>query len=379
MIRDPLNEFDIAIVGAGIAGASCAYFVAPHRRVLILERESQPGYHSSGRSAAAFIESYGNRPIRAATRASRAFLQSPPTGFSEHALLRPRACIVMGGEQDTGALHEAYEEQRQALDSIRPMDREALYRAFPALKPDQWAAGFVEPNAADIDVHALLQGYLRGAQAAGARLVTGAEVTALARREGLWQIDSTAGQFQAHTLVNAAGAWASPLAALAGASLISIEPRRRTAITFEVPEGAATRDWPMVVDVNEQFYIKPDAGRMMASPADESPSPPVDAQPEELDIAITVDRVESATLWQIRRLASRWAGLRSFAADRTIVCGPDPQRDGFFWLAGQGGYGVQTSPAMGMLACALLTGQALPAALAEVDPDDFAASRASLR
>jgi D-arginine dehydrogenase len=135
----------------------------------------------------------------------------------------------------------------------------------------------------------------------------------------------------------------------------------------------------MVVDVNEQFYIKPDAGRMMASPADESPSPPVDAQPEELDIAITVDRVESATVWQIRRLASRWAGLRSFAADRTIVCGPDPQLGGFFWLAGQGGYGVQTSPAMGMLACALLTGQALPAALAGVDPGDFAASRTSLR
>jgi D-arginine dehydrogenase len=135
----------------------------------------------------------------------------------------------------------------------------------------------------------------------------------------------------------------------------------------------------MVVDVNEQFYIKPDAGRMMASPADESPSPPMDAQPEELDVAITVDRVEMATTWQIRRLASRWAGLRSFAADRTIVCGQDPGRDGFFWLAGQGGYGVQTSPAMGMLACALLTGRPLPAALAQVDPEDFAADRACLR
>ncbi len=379
MTRDSTSQFDIAIVGAGIAGASCAYFVAPHRRVLILERESQPGYHSSGRSAAAFIESYGNRPIRAATRASRAFLESPPAGFSEHALLRPRACVVMAGERDTGALHEAYEEQRKALDSIRPLDRDALYRAFPALRPDHWVAGFVEPHAADIDVHALLQGYLRGAQAAGARLVTRAEVTALTRQDGAWQIDSSAGQFQATTLVNAAGAWASPLAALAGASDIQIEPRRRTAITFEVPEGPDTREWPMVVDVNEQFYIKPDAGRMMASPADESPSPPMDAQPEELDVAITVDRVEMATTWQIRRLASRWAGLRSFAADRTIVCGQDPGRDGFFWLAGQGGYGVQTSPAMGMLACALLTGRPLPAALAQVDPEDFAADRACLR
>ena len=374
------QRFDVAIVGAGIAGASCAFFLAPHRRVAILEREAQPGYHSTGRSAAAFIESYGNAPIRAATRASRPFLEAPPPGFAEHPLLRRRACVVAGPAEQLGRLREAFDEQRRALPAVRWLDAAELARRCPPLRPELFVAGFEEPGAADIDVHALLQGFLRGARAAGAQLLCGREVRALRRGAGGWTIETSGGAVEAGVVVNAAGAWASGLAALAGALPIELVPKRRTAITFDVPPEPWLDELPLLVDCDEQFYFKSDAGRILASPADETPLPPQDAQPDELDVATVADRIERFTRWQVRRIAAKWAGLRTFAADRTIVCGADPAAPGFFWLAGQGGYGVQTSPAMGRLAAGLIAGLPDdPAFAAEgLRAEDFSPARPGL-
>jgi D-arginine dehydrogenase len=217
-----------------------------------------------------------------------------------------------------------------------------------------------EPAAMDIDVHALHQGFLRGLRARGGRVVTDAEVRSLRRRDGLWTAETTAGTFAAPIVVNAAGAWADEVARLAGIGTVGLVPKRRTAFTIEPPEGVAPSGWPAVVDVAETFYFKPESGRLLVSPADETPMPPCDVQPDEIDVASAAARLEAATTLQVRRIAHKWAGLRSFVADKTPVAGFAPDAEGFFWLAGQGGYGIQTSPAMGRVAAALAAGRGLP-------------------
>ena len=212
----------------------------------------------------------------------------------------------------------------------------------------------------DIDVHALHQGYLKGLRRRGGEVAVEAQVTAMHRTAGEWRVESRAGSFSAPLVVNAAGAWADEIARLAGARPIGLVPKRRTVITLDGPEGLDLRAWPLAVTIDESFYFKPDSGRLLASPADETPSPPCDAQPEELDVAVTVERVESVTTLPVRRIAHKWAGLRSFAADKSLVIGPDPDAEGFVWLAGQGGYGIQTAPAAARTATALATGADLP-------------------
>ena len=360
-----MERVDFLVVGAGIAGASAAYELAAQGRVLVLERESQPGYHSTGRSAALYTQTYGPAPIRALTVASWDFYTNPPAGFAEHDLLTPRGVLIIGRDDEIDRLDAEYEQGRRLTPSIERYDREQVLARAPFLRPDYVAGGVWEPDARDIDVHALHQGYLRGLKTRGGRVETDAEVRALTRQDGLWVAETSAGSFAAPVVVNAAGAWADELAKLAGVATVGLVPKRRTAITFDPvfedpADKAGLEGWPMVSDVAETFYVKPDAGRLLASPADQTPVEPCDVQPEDIDVAITVDRLEQASRFSVRRLAHRWAGLRSFVADKVPVVGFAPDAEGFFWLAGQGGYGIQTAPAMGRVAAGLATGRGLP-------------------
>jgi D-arginine dehydrogenase len=373
---------EVLIVGAGIAGASAAYFLAPHARVTLLERESQPGYHTTGRSAALFAESYGNATVRAITRASRAFLESPPAGFAATPLLSPRGHLIFG-RADQKQLLEAHATEMAANGGAPRRLAGAEVRALvPALRENHAHAGVLDAAAEDMDVHALHHGFLRGARAAGATLVTGAELLAAEWSADRWQVRTRAGDFTAGVLVNAAGAWADEVARIAGAAPLGIQPLRRTAIVFECARFAGSAEqharWPMAIDPEETLYFRPEAGRFLASPADETPSPPCDAQPEELDVALLIDRLQQATQFDIRRITSKWAGLRSFAPDRTLVAGYDARRSGFFWLAGQGGYGIQTAPAMGMIAAALVLRRELPVPVREKGVEAGALSPARL-
>lgn len=352
---------DIAIVGIGIAGASAAAYLAKERSVVLIEREDQPGYHASGRSAALFTEAYGNAHVRALSVASRPFFEAPPDGFSAHPLLAPRGAMHVGTHGQEARIETLLAAASALVPSVRAVAASEACHLVPALRRDRIVGGVVEPNAMDLDTHALLSGFQRIARSHGARVLTRTEVTAADRTGSAWRIETTVGPIEASILVNAAGAWADGVAELAGVRRRRIEPRRRTAILFEPPAHHDISTWPMVFSANEDIYFKPEAGRILASPADETPSEPTDAQPEEIDVAITVDRIEALTDLLVSRVVRRWAGLRSFASDRTPVVGFDPWSDGFFWLAGQGGYGFQTAPALGRAAAGLLQHGEVPA------------------
>lgn len=356
------ERYDVLVVGAGIAGASLAALLAPQCRVAVLERESQPGYHATGRSAALFSTIYGNAAVRALSRASREFLYAPPQGFSDTPLVQPR-----------GTLYIARADQRQALDAyaalpdvapaVRALDAAQAQQLSPLLRPGYVQAALLEADAVDIDVHALHQGYLRRLRQAGGMLQVDGGITALRRGSTGWTVGAGAREFHAGIVVNAAGAWADALAVLAGTVPAGVQPLRRTALLVDAPAQIDTAAAPLTIDIAEQFYFKPDAGRVLLSPADETPSAACDAVPEDWDVAVAVDRIEQATRLDVRRIVRSWAGLRSFAPDRTPVLGFDRVAAGFFWLAGQGGYGLQTAPAMAALAAAQILGQPLPEAL----------------
>lgn len=354
---------DFLIIGAGIAGASIGYFLAPHGRVVLLERESQPGYHTTGRSAALFIESYGTPQVRALTCASRAFFEHPPQGFSEHPLLAPRSVMFVGTADQSAALDEAYEAARSVSRHVRRLDEAEAHALMPVLVPGMRAV--IEQDAMDMDVHAIHQGYLRGLRARGGKVVCNADVTRCGRKGRDWEVEAGGEAYRSPIVINAAGAWCDVIAGLAGARKIGLQPKRRSAFIFAPPEGIATAGWPMVIGADESFYFKPDAGMLLGSPANEDPVGPQDVQPEEYDIALGIGRIEEATTMRIRRPARVWAGLRSFVADGDLVGGYDPERRGFFWVAAQGGYGIQTSPAMGEACAALVRGEAIPGRIAE--------------
>ena len=359
-----MQSADILIVGAGMAGASAAYFLAPHAKVMVLERESQPGYHATGRSAALYSETYGNATVRAITKASRPFYFDPPEGFSPYPLVAPRGALVVGAAADHDALRQTLDSMRALVPNIEWWEQEQILQRVPVLKPDAAAYGVFEPDAMDMDVHGIHQGFLRGARAGGAQLVCDAGVGRISHNGSAWCVETSAGSFSASVLVNAAGAWCDELAQLAGVRPVGLVPMRRTAFTCEVPMSVLIQDWPLVIDAAETFYFKPEAGLLLVSPANADPVPAQDVQPEELDVAIAVDRMETATSLQIRQVRRKWAGLRSFVADKTPVVGFAPDAPGFFWLAGQGGYGIQTAPAMGELAAALVRGLSMPPAMA---------------
>ncbi len=359
-----MTHYRFAIVGAGIAGASAGYNLASAGPTLLIERESQPGYHSTGRSAALYTETYGNRIIRALTIASRPFFEAPPAGFTEHPLLTPRGTLVIARGDQRAQLAAALAESKAILPSVEGVDAVHAAALCPALRPGYVESAFYEEDARDMDVHAIHQGFLRGFRAAGGTLVCDAEVARLSRNGAGWTIETGAGIFTADIVINAAGAWADVLGRMAGARPVGLVPKRRTALTIEPPTESGFRKWPAVIDVDEKFYWKPDAGQLILSPADETPVEPQDIQPEEMDIAICVDRVEQAATFAIRRVLRKWAGLRSFVKDKTPVAGFAPDAPGFFWLAGQGGYGIMTSPAMGRVAAALAQGKPMPADIA---------------
>lgn len=354
-----MTEADIIVIGAGIAGASVAAYLAERRRVILVEREDRPGYHATGRSAALFTEIYGNAPIRALTRASRGFLFEPPAGFAEVPLVRARSCLYIATAAQLERL-DAFQAEPDIAPATRRVDLDAAHAMCPILRRGYVARALLEPDCADLEVSALHQGYLRWFRRREGRLLTNAPVQALAREGGCWRVEAGAQTLRAPCIVNAAGAWADEVAGLAGVPALGLQPCRRTAVRVDAPPGMDVSGWPFVGDVEEQFYFRPDAGSLFLSPADETPVPPSDAQPEEWDVAAVVERIETATTLQIKRLTARWAGLRTFAPDRTPVVGYASEAPGFFWLAGQGGYGIQTAPALARAAAALVLDTALP-------------------
>lgn len=370
-----MEEFDVVIVGAGMAGASLAWALAPTRRVLLLEQESQPGYHSTGRSAATLHSSYGNATIRALTAASAPFYREPPAGFTDVALSRPLGVLMVAREDQLAVLEEEAERARAFVPMIEHWDAARCRDRVPALRPERIAAALYDPTMLDLDVAAIHAAFLRGARAAGAVLRTEAALLAAHPRYGGWRVELRQGGVDCTVLVNASGAWADTLAGLAGLGPLGIVPKRRTAIIVQPPADSGVAGWPMINDIEEEWYVKPDAGRLLCSPADETPCEPCDVQPDEFDVAVCADRIETAFDFPIRRIESRWAGLRSFAPDKTPVAGFDPRTPGFFWLAGQGGYGIQTAPALAALSAAQIQGVDVPARLAAIDPAALAPDR----
>jgi len=351
---------DFIVIGAGIAGASLACELARSSRVCLIEGEPRPGLHATGRSAALFAPSYGGPAIRAITRASRRFFERPPAGFCEQALLQARGCMYIARRDQRARLRHMVEAVRASGGNVASLSAHEALERVPSLRRDYVAEAAFDPDGMDIDVNALQAGFLRGARAAGARLVVDHWIRDATWRDGQWFIELNDGPVSAPVLVNAAGAWADEVAQVCGARPLGLKAMRRTALLVDAPAGVDIRHWPAVIDADEQFYFKPDAGRLLMSPADETPVPPGDAQPEDIDVATGVDRVQAALDFEVKHVRHCWAGLRTFCPDRVPVVGFDAHVPGFFWCAGQGGYGIQTAPALARTAAALAMQRPLP-------------------
>jgi len=361
-VSDPVH--DVVIVGAGIAGASLAWRLAAHARVLLLERESQPGQHSTGRSAAMFMETYGSSQVRALTRASRAFYRAPPEGFCDTPILAPRGVFYVGWQGQQAALDALHAELAGTGCPLERVRADDVLQRVPVLRADGLLDAIGEPDAMDIDVHALHQAYLRGLRRQGGALWCDAELQRADTSGDGWGVTLADGRTaRGRTLVNAAGAWADEVAARCGVRPLGLQPKRRSAFTFAPPAGVDARHWPTVADVEEAWYFKPDAGQLIGSPANADPVPPHDVVAEEIDIATGIAGIEAATTMTIRRPARTWAGLRTFAPDGDLVIGWDARRTAFFWLAGQGGYGIQSAAGAAELAATLWLGAPLVEAL----------------
>jgi D-arginine dehydrogenase len=335
-------EADVAVVGAGMAGVSVAYELSKDRTVVLLEQESQPAYHTTGRSAAMFLESYGSPQVRRLTTDSRPDFDG---------LLSPRPMLWVAGPGQLDRL-EAMAEAQPTLASVKPE------QLCPVLRPGWCAAALLEPDAFEIDVLGLHQRYLGGARQRGLATKLNARITKGRHENGRWLLDTAAGTIAATAVVNAAGAWADRVAESLGVAPINLQPMRRTAAVARA--AGVDRSWPLVGDVGETFYFRPEGAGVLVSPADETPSEPCDARAQDEDVALAIDRVNEATTLGLRSVQTAWAGLRTFAPDRQPVTGADPAAPGLFWLAGQGGYGIQIAPALARLAAAAVTGTGEP-------------------
>ncbi len=355
---------DFLVIGAGISGAAAAYELAPHGKVIVLEAEAAPGYHSTGRSAALYTKNFGSPTVRAFNRASLPFLSAPPPGFADHPLLSPRGVLTVGKADQRAQIDEHLALGADDGSIVELSQSEALQRA-PFMRAEAVAFAAYEAGVMDMDVAAIHQGFLKGLKARGGVVACDAGVATLERRNGAWRAETRAGAFASPVVVNAAGAWADKVAAMAGARPVGLVPKRRTAIIVELTNGTDTRSWPAVDEVGYGCYCKPETGRVMASPADATPVEPCDVQPEDLDVAIVADWLEKSTHIPVRHIARKWAGLRCFVADDNPVCGFDDEVDGFFfWLCGQGGYGIMMSSSLGRTAASLITRGELPADIA---------------
>src|SRR6056297_2372272 len=346
-----MTHADVIIIGGGIAGISAAAELAADLTVLVLEGEAQIGYHSTGRSAAIFIRNYGNDTLRALNAAAAPIFEAPE-GISDRSLLSPRGELMVASEAEMNTL-EAYCDGATGIDRLTAAEAVEL---VPILRPDPIAGAVLERDAQDIDVDRMLQGYARLLKARGGRVVTGAQVQKITRGPSAWQVTAAGEAYTAPVVVNAGGAWADPVAMMAGRHALGVKPYRRSAAIIPAPEGHSGEHWPLFGAITEAWYAKPEAGKLMVSPADEDPVDPHDAWPDDMVLAEGLYRFEQAVTIPVTRVETSWAGLRSFAPDRTPVVGFDPRADGFFWLAGQGGYGVQTTPALAALTAALVTG-----------------------
>jgi D-arginine dehydrogenase len=369
-------DIDFIVIGAGIAGASAAAELSMTAKVLLLEAESQPGYHATGRSAAMYVPAYGPPAIRALTRAAGPFFHNPPDGFTETPLLHRRDILMIAREDQRGATADFIADAGDDA-ALQSVEGDRLAAIQPLLRSGYATHGVIDSSGSEIDVNALHRGFLRRMKSRGGKLVTGRPVTALRRASGIWYVSAGDAEFRAPVIINAAGAWAEEVGRMAGAEPIGLVPKRRTALMIAAPSGIDVDSLPMTIDMDEAFYLKPDGGQFLVSPANEDPMPPCDVQPEEMDIAICLDRIERAFDMPINRPQSKWAGLRSFVADKTPVAGFSDVAEGLFWLAGQGGYGIQTSPALARLAANLAQGAALPSdiAAAGVSADMLAPAR----
>jgi len=374
--------YDIAIIGAGMAGAAAGYALARSRGsangIILVERESQPGYHSTGRSAALYEPALGNATVRAFNTASAAFLRSPPPGFTERALLTRRGELTIADDSQRGALEEMLALDGLGGHVIREISAAEALAKLPILRPELVQFACYEPDVMDMDVNAIHQGFLRGIAAQGGKLICNAEIAGIERTGPAWRVTTDSETIQAKAIVNAAGAWADEVAALAGAKKIGLQPKRRTAAILPAPEGFDIHGWPVFGVAGEAGYFKPEAGKLLVSPGDATPVEPQDIQPEELDVAILVDWYETKTNQTVRRVERRWAGLRTFAPDNSPVLGEDPDRSSFWWLAGQGGYGIMMAESLGRgLASLMYHGQlpedlrALGVSSADISPARF--------
>jgi D-arginine dehydrogenase len=357
-----VNDADFLIVGGGVAGLSTGARLARHGRVVVLEAEEALGFHASGRSATFSHFGIGNRIVRALTAHSRAFF----VDAGEVALSRRSAALFVATEEMQEQLEALGRDMAAYTDSVRPADDAEMLRLFPPLRTggDAIVAGLVFPDGLRLDSDAMLQRFAREIREVGGQVLTGRRIERIEPAGGGWRVEAADEAWRATVLVNAAGAWADAVARMAGIAPLGLKPLRRTIIVVDPPEGADVRDWPFVKTAVDDFYILPESGRLMASPVDEVESDPCDAQPEEYDLALAAWKVERYTTLPVSRIAHRWAGLRTFTRDRTPAVGFEPAAPGFFWLAGQGGFGLQTAPAVAEAAEALATGGPWPEALA---------------
>jgi len=368
-------EADVIVIGAGIAGAGVAAELAADRRVVILEMEERPGVHTTGRSASVHSETYGNPCVRRLSRASRDhFLQ----GAEGRSFATDRGCLYLATETQLGRL-DAFGREPTVASAVERIGESEIRALNPLFRPGVVVAALFERRAYSLDVDAIHVGYLKHFRRAGGVLECSAPVERLGYDRGTWTVEAGDRRFRAPLVVNAAGAWGDVVARMAGVRPIGLQPMRRTVALVDPPTGVDVTRWPMAVDIDEQFYLKPDAGKIILSPADETPMDPSDVWAEEIDIAIAVDRVQAVVDLPVQRVAHSWAGLRTFAPDRSPVAGYDREVPGFFWLVGQGGYGIQTAPALSRFAAAMIRGEDMPDDLrtlgldiGDLAPDRFA-------
>lgn len=354
-----MNSPDIIVIGGGIAGLSAAAELSKRARVTVLEAEEQIGYHSSGRSATMVHYALGDRLVRALTLASRPFFENPPADFNGP--LGHRMPVLVHAREDESHALDALEAEISPFARLERLDRTGVHELCPLLKDDAVHA-IADRNGIRLDPHALLQGNLRQLRGNGGKLETGQRAAGIERSGGCWTVTSEKGDtYRSPILVNAAGSWADHVARLAGVRAIAIQPKRRTIITFDAPPGVRLEGLPFAKTVGDELYFAPESGRLFASPMDEVPSEPCDAQPDEYEVALAAFRMEERTIVKVDRIHSRWAGLRSFTRDKHPAVGFAPDQEGFFWLAGQGGFGLQTSPAMALIASSLISGAPWPA------------------
>jgi D-arginine dehydrogenase len=352
---------DFLIIGSGMAGMSAAYRLSKYGKVIVLEKESLLGYHTTGRSAAFFTENYGNKIIRSITKASRHFLENPPSCFKNQELMtKYGGSLFLANKNQSKLVDKELEYANSLSANVFEIDKKEALNMVPIIKDDYLDRALHEPDSKVMDVDLIHQGFARGLKENEGQIIFNSEVKKITKSINTWKLTTKNEEFISPIIINAGGAWCDEIAVLADCEPLSLSPKRRTVIIFDYKSNINTSQWPVVIDIEDNFYFKSEAGKILASPADETDSPPCDSQPEELDVALAIHRIENATNFKIKKVEHKWAGLRSFFPDRTPVVGEDPKRSGFYWLAGQGGYGIQTAPGISKIIECLITGNNWP-------------------